>query len=163
MCRSKIIIAGICVAIVATVLIWPRGGTASISATFTHYGMYRDFTNEPFGYFVVSNTGSRQVFCRGVADSSSRQFAQVSSQHGWVDTDPWLSTDATFYLSSGQSRKVAVWVETDQAWRVAFRFRETGFVDRCPWFVWRMLPDRLRHISDFREVWSERVAAYAKR
>jgi hypothetical protein len=161
--HSKVIVAGVCVAIAILVGIWPRGGSGSISAAFTHYGRYQDFTNEPFAYFVVSNTGSRQVFCRGVADSSSRQFAQVASEQGWVDADPWISTGATFYLSPGESREVAVWVETDRAWRVAFRFRETGFVDRCPWFVWRVLPERMQRIPEFREVWSERVPAYARR
>ena len=161
--RSKIIIAGIFGAIAASVLAWPRGNIPSVSATFTHYGRHQDLTNEPFGYFVVSNTGTSRVFFQGVfADGSLRQFAQVSSPHGWIDTDPWISTDGTFYLSPGQSREVAVWVEASQAWRVAFRFRKTGFVDRCPRFVWRFLPDRLHHIPDYRKVWTDQVPAYAK-
>jgi hypothetical protein len=43
------------------VLVWPRGGRSSISTTFARYGSHSDFTNQLFGYFVVSNSGPHQV------------------------------------------------------------------------------------------------------
>lgn len=161
--RSIVILVAALRAGIAIVLVRPRGGSSSISTTFTRYGNHLDFTNRLCGYFVVSNSGGpRQVFFGGVADSGSRQYAQVLLPEGWLETNPWASTDSKFYLSPGQSREVGVCVETNLSCRVAFRFRETGSVDRCPWFLWQLLSEMMQRIPDYHEVWSEPVSAYAK-
>jgi hypothetical protein len=164
--RRKAILLFAALAIVATAvaLLWPPGGSASVSIAFTRYGTFSAYTNLPCGFFVISNTSSRRLLCRGVGASSGQQLTQVLSQQAWVDTDCWRSPGAGyFYLSPGQSREVPVPVETNLSWRIRFRFRETGFVDRCPWFVWRLLPAKARSIPDFHETWTEAVPAYAKR
>jgi hypothetical protein len=153
--------------LLGTIYFFSGGGRSSISTTFVRYGVYQHLvyqhlTNEPAAYFIVRNTGTGALYCKGVADSYRRQFVQVLSPSGWVDTRPWLAVDGNFHLSPGESREVAVLVETNLSWRVAFEFRKTGFVDVCPWFVWRILPKMMRGIPEFHEIWSESVPPWSK-
>ena len=84
-----------------------------------------------------------------------------STERGWIDTKPSLSPLATsFWLSPGQSREVPVLAEKDVTWRIRFRFREWGFADRCPEFIWQRLPDSLRKMPGKSEATTEAVPAY---
>jgi hypothetical protein len=146
-----------------SLLSFPSGG-GSISVSFKGYGGYSEipfFTNREWAFFTISNTSPNSVFLRGVADSSSRQFAQVFTSTGWIDVDPWISTGATFYLNPGDTEEIGVLVETNSAWRVAFRFRPTAFVDHCPWLVWKYLPESIKRRPVFNEMWSEPIPAFA--
>jgi hypothetical protein len=137
-----------------------RTGSATITATFSRYAEYSaPYVPHESGVFLIRNTGSRPAVCRGVGSSSEQQLIQVLTPHGWVHTDrPWLSPgSAVFELGPGQAREVPVLIETNLPWRVGFRFRERGFVDVCPWFVWRIIPGRLQHVPVYREVWTEPV------
>src|SRR5205823_6016219 len=117
---------------------WLAGEPGAVSIAFSRYGIFSMDSNWPCSFFVISNSSSRRVLCSGVGASSEQQLTQLLSQNGWVDTDCWLSPGASyFYLSPGESREVPVLVRTNLTWRIRFRFRETGFVDHCPWFVWR--------------------------
>lgn len=147
-------------ALIAGFLVWPRGSRVpSISAEFTHYG-----TNwsQMVGFIIVSNSGNSRVLCRGVGASSEQQLTQILSAEGWTNTRPWLSPDAAgFYLLPGETQEVPILIQTNLPWRIGFRFRETSFVDRCPWFIWQHLPERMKHIPDFRVVWTSPVAAFS--
>ena len=140
-----------------------RSGAASVSTTFIRCGSHWGQTNETFAFFAVSNSGSRRLFFHGVADSCSRLWAQALAPEGWVDTRPWAFDPHTFYLSPGRSREVAVRIETNLPWKVCFRFRETGFVDHCPDFIWWRLPSQLRHEPAFHTSWTDPMPAYVAR
>ena len=161
--RITVIILLAALVVVAAILIWPRPVNSSISATFARYDTFSGWTNELFGFFVISNSGNHQVFCRGIADSWSRQLTQVALGGVWTDADPRPSVPYAFYLSPGESCEVAVLTDTNLPWRVGFRFRDSGFADYCPYFVWRMLPDGMRHVPTFQVVWTDPVEAYVKR
>lgn len=137
--------------------------TSSISTTFIRYGPYWGLTNQTFAFFAVSNSGARRLFFHGVADSCSRLWAQALTPEGWVDTHPWAFDPHAFYLSPGQSREVAVRIETNLPWKVCFRFRDLGFVDRCPDLVWRLLPEQVQHEPRYQTSWTEPMPAYVAR
>lgn len=163
--RFKIAIftGGFAVIAMAIALFWYSRGPASISVSFRRYGTLPAYPTSPCGFFVLSNSGSRTVLVRGVGASSEHQFTQVLSPKGWVDDCCWLSPGAArFYMTPGQTQEVPVVVQTNLPWKIGFHFRETGFVDRCPWFIWRLLPNMAQDVPDFREVWSEPVQALAK-
>jgi hypothetical protein len=142
-------------------LLWPRSAPPSVSVTFSRYGKNPTslYPVERSGIFVIRNDGLKRVVCRGVGASSEQQITQVLGSNGWTNTEhPWLSPgSAVFDLEPGKDREVSILVETNLSWRVAFRFRDRGFVDSCPWYVWRLIPAKLRRVPSFREIWTEPV------
>jgi hypothetical protein len=69
--RNISIILGILVVLnTAFAVIYSICGRASVSVVFTHYGSHKDYTNFPCGFFIISNTGLRHVFFRGIGASS---------------------------------------------------------------------------------------------
>jgi hypothetical protein len=43
---------------------------------------------------------------------------------------------------------------------IVVRFREWGFVDACPWFLWRLIPGKLQHVPGYHEVWTELISPH---
>jgi hypothetical protein len=161
--RRIVPILAVTTACVVLAVCWAKRGSSSISAAFSHYGTYRDFTNQQFGFFVISNTGTCRLLCRGIGASSVQQFTEILLRDGWTNTSPWYSTAGYFYLSPGESHEVGIEFQTNLSWRIGFRFRDTGFVDHCPDLVWRVLPDGLRHVPQFQTVWTAPVPEYVAR
>lgn len=133
------------------------------SVAFTHFGTLPGWwrTNQMCGFFMVSNAGPRRLIFRGVGASSEQQVTQVLTREGWVTTNCWLSPGAAYFcLDPGQSREVPVSIEDNVSWKIRFRFRESGFVDVCPEFIWSILPERLQELPTPHYVWTEPVEAY---
>jgi hypothetical protein len=142
-----------------------RQGVGSISATFSRYGEYSSVYLPTYsGIFLIRNTGPRTVICRGVGASYEHQLTQVLGPKGWTNTDQgWLSPGAMmFHLAPGEAREVPVLIGANSTWRVGFRFRERGFLDCCPWFIWQLIPSRLRKVPSYRELWTEPVEPYER-
>ena len=144
------------------VLIWPKRDGSSVSTTFVRYGTQFGLTNQLFGFFLVSNNGPHRVFCGGVADNCCRLYARVLESNDWVEFERPLATfPHGYYLTPGDTREVGVHLEkTNLSWMIGFRYREIGFVDFCPAFVWQRLPEQMQPYPKFCTVWTQPVKGY---
>lgn len=159
--RRTIVILSLCIPAAAALIVlvvWPRTGDSSVSTTLiaTGQGTLWGLTNQTFASFVVSNSVSHRLYFHGIADEGSRMHARVLAPEGWVDAkELWGFYPHAFYLSPGQTQQVTVQIKTNRTWRVAFRFRDTGYVDLVPISVWWSLPDRLYNPPKFKTAWTE--------
>ncbi len=131
----------------------------SLMIRFDRYGTAVVDTNQSCAFLTVSNSGSCSVYLPyvpDVADSPSRQTADVKTADGWA-ADAWNSNPPHFVLRPGKVQQLTFSSEASANGRIALSARGLGFADRCPRCFWRVLPERMRRLPRYSVFWSDLI------